>query len=229
MTPAARLAAAIEVLDRIAAEAAPADGVLKAWGRDHRFAGSGDRRAIAERVYQALRGQARARAWLGADGRALALNSLAAEGAELDPLFAGEGHGPGPLTAEERARLASPPDWPDYARAGVQPFVAEALKARFGDDWIAEGEALTQHRAPLDLRVNALRGGVAAAVRLLAQDELKPEPTPWSAWGLRLPPAQSRDIQQSRAWKTGWVEVQDEASQIAAALAGGAPGWREVD
>ena len=229
MTPAARLAAAIEVLDRIAAEAAPADGVLKAWGRDHRFAGSGDRRAIAERVYQALRGQARARAWLGQDGRALVLNSLVAEVAELEPLFAEGGHGPAPLTVDERSRLKSVPSWPDYARAGVQPFVAEALKARFGDDWIAEGEALTQHRAPLDLRVNALRGGMEAAVRLLAQDDFKAEPTPWSAWGLRLPAGQSRDIQQSRAWKTGWVEVQDEASQIAAALAGAGPGMTVVD
>jgi 16S rRNA (cytosine967-C5)-methyltransferase len=230
MSPAARLAAAIEVLDRIAAEAAPADGVLKAWGRDHRFAGSGDRRAIAERVYQALRGQARARAWLGEDGRALVLNSLVAEAAELDSLFTGEGHGPAPLTAKERASLAAPPaDWPDYAQAGVQPFVAEALKARFGADWIAEGEALTQHRAPLDLRVNALRGGMEAALRLLAQEDFKAEPTPWSAWGLRLPAGQSRDIQQSRAWKTGWVEVQDEASQVAAAIAGAQPGMTVVD
>jgi 16S rRNA (cytosine967-C5)-methyltransferase len=229
MTPAARLAAAIEVLDRIATEAAPADGVLKAWGREHRFAGSGDRRAIAERVYQALRGQARARAWLGEDGRALALNALVSEDVDPASLFTGEPHAPPPLTPEEKAKLESPPDWPDYARAGVQPFVAAFLEARYGPDWIAEGEALTQPRAPVDLRVNALRGGVEAAIRLLAQDGFEAERTPWSAWGLRLPPAQSRDIQQSRAWKTGWVEVQDEASQIAAALAGAAPGMTVVD
>ena len=47
-------------------------------------------------------------------------------------------------------------------------------------------------------------------------------PTPFSALGLRLPPARyDADVQNTRAFKTGWVEVQDEASQIAAALSGG--------
>ena len=59
MTPAARLSAVIEVLDGIARSRAPADGVLKHWGREHRFAGSGDRRAIAERTYGTLRGRAK--------------------------------------------------------------------------------------------------------------------------------------------------------------------------
>ena len=59
MTPAARLAAVIEVLDAVAAERAPADQVLKHWGRAHRFAGSGDRRAIATRTYDILRARAR--------------------------------------------------------------------------------------------------------------------------------------------------------------------------
>jgi 16S rRNA (cytosine967-C5)-methyltransferase len=233
LTPAARIKAAIEVLDRIASEAAPADGVLKAWGRDHRFAGSGDRRAIADRVYRALRGQAKAahrfEAW---SGRGLVLQSLAEEGlggAEVEALFSAGGHGPEPLSEAERSALRETPAYPDAVRAGVPAFVAEALKAGFGDAWLDEAEALTQARAPVDLRVNALRGDVEAAIRLMAVDEFKPERAPWSAWGLRLPAELSRDVQQSRAWKTGWIEVQDEASQIAAALAGPKPGQTVVD
>ena len=55
MTPAARLAAAIEILDDLARGDAPADAVAAHWFRGHRFAGSGDRRAIRELVYRDLR------------------------------------------------------------------------------------------------------------------------------------------------------------------------------
>ncbi len=235
MTPGARLAAAIEVLDRIAASRGPADEALKAWGRAHRFAGSGDRRAIAGRVYDILRARTRL-AWAmgGETGRALAigalsgLDGLAPEA--IAALFSGEGYAPAPLTADERARLAAPPaSGPAWVEAGVPAFVADALETRFGPDWLAEARALTADRAPVDLRVNTLRGGVDQAVSLLGVDGVKPARTPFSALGLRLPPALATDIQSSRAFRTGWVEVQDEASQVAAALAGARPGMTVID
>jgi 16S rRNA (cytosine967-C5)-methyltransferase len=235
VTPAARLAAAIEILDTIAAEKLPADQVLKAWGREHRFAGSGDRRAIAERCYQALRARARL-AWAmdASDGRALVIGSLAHHDGrspgEIAALFSGDGHAPAPLTAAERARLSAPLGEPPLeVQAGVPAFVAEALKAQFGGDWLAEAQALVQPRAPVDLRVNALRGGVEAALNLLAHEGVEPARTPYSAWGLRLPPEFAADIQKTRAFRSGWIEVQDEASQIAAALAGARPGATVVD
>ena len=233
MTPGARLAAAIEVLDRIEADRVPADQALKAWGKQHRFAGSGDRRAIADRVYQALRGRA-ASAWrLGEDGRALALGSLASEGApleEVEALFSGQAHAPPPLTEPERAGLARDlAEAPDWARAGVPPLVADIFKAQFGDGWQAEAQAVVAARAPVDLRVNALAGGVEGALKLLALENIRPEPTPFSAWGLRLPPALAADVQKTRAYTSGWIEVQDEGSQITASLAGARPGWTVVD
>lgn len=229
MTPGARLAAAIEVLDTLAMERAAADEVLKAWGRAHRFAGSGDRRAIAGHMYDALRARARSQWRLGAeDGRALVLGVLGPEAAEA--AFTGEGRDPAPLTPEELGRLAAPEaEPPDWVRAGVPDWIAGKLKARFGGDWLAETQALAGVRAPVDLRVNALRGEVDAALRLLAADGVEPERAPWAAAGLRLPPAYSRDVQATRAWKTGWVEVQDEASQIAAVLADAHPGATVVD
>ena len=110
MTPGARLAAAIEVLDLIRQSRAPADGVLKAWGREHRYAGSGDRRAIAERVYTILRARIRLSHRMGDDtGRALILGALAGldrlDLGEIDALFIG-GHCPEPLSDAERAALA---------------------------------------------------------------------------------------------------------------------------
>ena len=67
MTPAARLAAAIEVFAAIEKERRPAADALKAWGLTHRYAGSGDRAAIASLVYDALRRRASSAFVMGAD------------------------------------------------------------------------------------------------------------------------------------------------------------------
>jgi 16S rRNA (cytosine967-C5)-methyltransferase len=244
VTPAGRLSAAAEVLDQVCATRIPADEVLKAWGKAHRFAGSKDRRAIAERVFAVLRARARL-AWrmdgealdghaLNGEGRALVLASLAEldglELAEIEALASGEGHALAPLSEAERARLIQPPSSePDWVRAGAPAFVVEMLKARFGEAWADEASALIGKRAPLDLRVNSLRGGVEQAINLLKTDDIEPERTPFSALGLRLPPELAPDVQKLRAFMSGWVEVQDEASQIAAALAGARPGFTVID
>jgi 16S rRNA (cytosine967-C5)-methyltransferase len=234
VTPSARLAAAIEVLDELAARRMPADEVLRQWGKAHRFAGSGDRRALAEIVYTTLRTRAGAAWRMGADdGRALVLGQLAERGETLEAveaLFTGLGHAPSPLSADERARIVAPPgERPDGVRAGVPEFIADLFKAQFGDAWLDEAQALVGQRAPLDLRVNRIRGAREQAISLLKVDGLEPEHTPFSALGLRLSLKSAPDIQATRAFKTGWVEVQDEASQIAAALAGANPGMTVVD
>jgi 16S rRNA (cytosine967-C5)-methyltransferase len=234
VTPAARLAAVIEVLDAVAAERAPADQVLKHWGRAHRFAGSGDRRAIAARTYDILRARARLAWAMGAtDGRSLVVAALAEldglSPPEIEALFTG-GHAPAPLSDAERMRLMAPPGAPPPAViAGVPEFVADALKLQFGDGWLEEAQALVQPRAPVDLRVNALNGGVEGALKLLAHEGIEAERTPLSAWGLRLPPEFAADIQKSRAYTTGWIEVQDEGSQLMAFLAGAHAGQTVVD
>lgn len=232
MTPSARIAAAIEILDEIANARGPADGVIKAWGRNHRFAGSKDRRMIAEHVYVALRARARSQWRMGAEhGRALVLGAhvgLPLE--EIEPLFAGEGHGPASLTEDERRRLTTePPAAPDWVGAGLPEWIAPYFQMQFGADWIAEGRAATLDRAPVDLRVNALRGPVDKALNLLAHEDVAPLRTPFSAWGLRLAPGFATDVHTLKAFTTGWVEVQDEASQIAAYLAGAKPGSLVID
>jgi 16S rRNA (cytosine967-C5)-methyltransferase len=235
VTPAARYAAAIEVIDQVNAVQGPADEVLKAWGRNHRFAGSKDRKALAEIVYSTLRARARASWALGADdGRALVLGALRwGDGLELDEisaLFSGEGHAAPSLTDDERMLLgrsaANAPDWVD---AGIPEWLARRFQSQFGDVWLEEATAAILPRAPVDLRVNTLRGDVEGALRLLAHEDVKPERTPFSTLGLRLPPAYARDVQKLRAFTSGWVEVQDEGSQIVAALAGAKPGDVVVD
>jgi len=235
VTPAARLAAAIEVIDQVAAARGPADEVLKAWGRAHRFAGSKDRKALAAIVYSAFRARARSTWSLDAeDGRALVLGALRWGDhlplEEIAALFSGEGHAPAPLTGEERARLDAPPgEAPDWVRAGVPAWLAERLRIAFGADWLAEAQAAILPRAPVDLRVNTLRGDLDGALRLLAHEEVIPERTVFSRLGLRLPPAFARDVQALRAFTSGWIEVQDEGSQIAAWLLDAQPGETVVD
>ena len=232
MTPSARLSAAIDILDEIGRARGAADGVIKAWGKAHRFAGSKDRKAIAEHVYVALRARARSAWRMGADdGRALVLGALAESAPdEVEGLFSGDGHGPGALSEDERHRLATlSADMPDWVQAGLPEWIVPYFQTQFGGDWIAEGRAAILDRAPVDLRVNALRGPVDKALNLMKHEGVEPVRTPFSAWGLRLPAGFATDVQTLKAFTTGWIEVQDEASQIAAALAGARPGESVID
>ena len=236
MTPAARLAAAASILDSIAQGRQPAEAVLKAWGGANRYAGSKDRRAIADRVYKVLRARGRLSWIMGGreDGRALVIGSLAAlDGLpleEIEALHSGDGYGPRPLSKQERSRItAGPGDLPGWVAAGLPEFVVEDFKATFGERWTEEARALMQPRAPIDLRVNGARTTVDAVEAELVEAGLTPERTPWSPWGLRLPSEPPPNVQALDAFKTGLVEIQDEGSQVACWLAGAAPRTTVVD
>ena len=70
MTPAARLQGAIEALTDIETRRRPVADALKDWGLSHRFAGSKDRSAIGNIVYDALR-------WRLSSAYALAIGLIA--------------------------------------------------------------------------------------------------------------------------------------------------------
>lgn len=226
MTPAARLVAAASILDSITQGRAPADVVIKAWGTANRYAGSKDRRAIAERVYLVLRSRGRLVRAMGGreDGRALVIGSLAfldrLSLEEIETLHSGDGYGPRPLSKQERARIeAREGDDADGAVAGLPAFVIEDLKATFGDDWATQAQGLMA-RAPVDLRVNTAHTTAQVAKAELTAAGLKPEAMPWSAVGLRLPSEPAPNIQALDAFNGGRVEIQDEGSQLVTWLAG---------
>ena len=236
MTPGARLAAAIEVFSDIVARRRPAADTLKEWGLGHRFAGSGDRAAIAGLVYDALRRRASAAWIMGNDtARAVLLGMLKRErGLDADAiarLADGAGYAPAALTEDERARLSSASfDGAPPHVIGDYPEWLDAQFARaFGEERAEEGAALAS-RAPLDLRVNTLKGGREAAAEELA--DLSPEPTRWSPNGLRIrlkADAKSPAIHAEPAFIKGLIEIQDEGSQLAALLANAKPGEQVVD
>ncbi|WP_454916629.1 RsmB/NOP family class I SAM-dependent RNA methyltransferase [Xanthobacter sediminis] len=236
MIPAARIAAAMEVLSDIATRRRPAPEALKDWGLSHRFAGSGDRAAIAGLVYDTLRRRASAAAVMGSEEpRALVLGMLAVlRGLDLEAiakLADGARHAPAALTAEERARLADPSlaGAPPFVRGDYPQWLHASLRHVFGDDVVAEGEALAT-RAPLDLRVNTLKATPEAARSALAH--LHPAPGRYSPLALRIvldAAGKAPPVAAEPAFIHGQVEVQDEGSQIAAILAQPLPGTQVLD
>jgi 16S rRNA (cytosine967-C5)-methyltransferase len=236
MTPAARLSAAIELIDTIEAQRAPAAKALKDWGTSHRFAGSGDRAAIAGLVWDVLRRRASS-AWVMDDDtpRARVLGMLKVErgmdAAAISVLCDGGRFAPEPLTDAEKSALTSRShqdapapvagDYPEW----LDPYLAKA----FGDDRAAEAAAMAS-RAPLDLRVNTLKGKrekVLASLKHLGAKE-----TPWSPVGLRIElgaDARNPGIHAEEDFIKGLIEVQDEGSQLAALLSAAKPGEQVID
>ena len=190
MTPAARLAAAIEVFASIESERRPAADALKSWGLTHRYAGSGDRAAIAGLVYDALRRRASSGFIMQADSpRAILLGMLKRErGLDTEAigrLADGSKYAPENLSDDERERLDKDniESAPPYVAGDYPQWLDPYFERAFGDGRAEEGAALAS-RAPLDLRVNALKAEVGAVAAALA--DLNPQPVRFSPWGLRL-------------------------------------------
>lgn len=227
MTPGARLSAAMEILDAVLADE-PAERALTRWARSSRFAGSKDRAAVRDLVFDALR-RRRSLGWIGGaeTGRGLVLAGQALEGSDLDALCTGAGHDPAPLTQAERARLTSPPPAPDPVRLDYPDFLDSALRAALGADFEASLAAM-QSRAPVDLRVNALKADVPGALAALAAEGVTAEPHPLAPHALRVT-GNPRAVAASRAYAEGLVELQDVSSQLVAALCGALPGMAVLE
>jgi len=232
-----RIQAAIEVLETIETQHRPVTEVLKDWGNAHRFAGSGDRAAIANLVFDALRWRASS-AWLmGTDSaRAVVLSVLVRRWGwgigTLAELLETDDFGPGALSDDERATLANVDlaSAPEAAHADVPEWAVPHLQATFGDDWIIEAAALAA-RAPIDLRANVLKAPRDKVLKALSR--FGAAPTPHSPLGVRI--AIGREFERQAnvirepGYQKGWFEVQDEASQLAVMLAGAAPGEQILD
>jgi 16S rRNA (cytosine967-C5)-methyltransferase len=192
MRPAARVQAAIELLDQIIdaarQEGAPADRLIAAYFKQRRYAGSKDRRAVREMVYAAIR----ACGPVPASGRA-ALLRLAEEDASLLDLFDGSEHGPAPVQENEEPALGGvAPQWLE------EQLTASGVPADKFPELMA--------RAPLDIRVNALKADRSTIELPVAGEPLE------AAYALRLPAGSQ--VEQWDAYREGHVEIQDHGSQL---------------
>ncbi len=226
MTPAARAQAAIKLLDRWLASGGGMDRLLAQWSRASRYAGSGDRRAVADLVYDALR-RMRSATWIAGaetqDGRALLRGSLMLDGADPAALFTGGAHAPIPLS--------------DAEAVPSQPFETAQRAVRLDlPDWLApelshisdNALAPLRQRAKLFLRVNTLKADMAGARAALASDGVETIPGPLSPHCLLVSKNPQR-VQGSRTYQDGLVEIQDAASQAVAAFAAAQPGETVLD
>ncbi len=208
MTPAARIAAAIGILDRIEA-GEPAEKALTGWARRSRFAGSKDRAAVRDHVFDVLRCRRSCAALGGGEsGRALMLGLLRRKGLDPGEVFTGEGHAPAPLTPEER-RAGRPPEGAEAL--DMPDWLLPDLTAALGGD-LEEVCRLFQARAPVWLRVNERRCSREEARALLAREGIVARPSERVKTALEVI-ENARRIKQSEAWKTGCVELQDLNSQ----------------
>ena len=234
MTPAARLAAAIEILEGLEKTSEPADRYVRDWFRARRYAGSKDRAAVAERVYSVLRRRATFAWRMGSDARSLVIASLLAEGetsGAIEALFSGANYAPPLLSEEERRRLLCPPagEPPSHVKGEYPEWLELELRRAFGDALEAEMQAMGR-RAPVDLRVNTLRAKRDDMLVGLRSLGLEAEPTPYAPDGIRIPSGEGLSrLQHTQFFQTGAFEFQDEASQIAAILCDARPGMRVLD
>ncbi|MEM6848882.1 MAG: RsmB/NOP family class I SAM-dependent RNA methyltransferase [Pseudomonadota bacterium] len=236
MRSAGRVHAAIEVLDDIAGRHRPAAQALRDWGLSHRFAGAGDRGGIANLVYDTLRWKTSSAFRGDADtSRAAVLATLRFRwGVGLDDLQAltSEQYGPGALTEAERAALSSDriAEAPPTVRSDLPQWLEGAFIENFDEDWEAEAAALAA-RAPLDVRVNTLKANRDKVQKALGRH--RAAPTVISPVGLRMPARagweRAPNLSNEEAFRRGHIEVQDEASQVAALLVFAQPGEQVLD
>jgi 16S rRNA (cytosine967-C5)-methyltransferase len=237
----------MDILTDMAARRRPAADALRDWGLSHRFAGARDRAEIGDIVFGALRWQASSAWRMGEDTpRAWVLGALrwgfgqVPEAIEQDAYHAEHGYSP-PSEAERRALAAGSLEGaPDWVQGDYPQWLDGALARTFGEARAAEGASLAAP-APLDFRVNRLKATRAEVkADLQGSTQLKPGPdgtipaiadTALSPDGLRLAWQRGRMFPWAKepAFLKGWFEVQDEGSQLAARLAGAAPGQQVAD
>lgn len=238
MTPAARIAAAMELLDEIQASPKPADQISSLYFKSRRYIGSKDRRAVAETVWRVLRTKARIDWWLEAldfpaDARARVLVDMIFQGITPEPdLFQGA-HSARPPSQEERRlmealRGKSPfhHAMPAWVKGEFPEWLTPRLTALWGER-LAQEVAAMRDEAPLDLRVNTLKATRDEAHIALKKERIPSTPTDISPIGLRL--ANRVALVQVQAWRDGLIEVQDEGSQLVALLTDAQPGMAVVD
>lgn len=225
MTPAARFAAAIEVLDRILA-GDPAERVLTNWARGNRFAGSKDRAAIRDHVFDALRRRRSFAALGGSDtGRGLILGALRASDVPPETVFTGETHAPQRVSPDEISGGRMPQngaealDCPDW----LWPLMCEAL-----GDQVEPVLKTLQSPAPVGLRVNLAKTTRASVRADLASHGLNALDDPRSPSALVLT-GRPRGLAQLAGYTSGAFELQDVGSQWLADQVPLEPGQTLVD
>jgi 16S rRNA (cytosine967-C5)-methyltransferase len=241
--PSARVTATIELLEKTAASRIPMDSATGDYMRNRRYIGSKDRAEIAARLYGMARARARLSWWIK-DHLKIEDNSrhrvivwlavaenMSAEA--IDNLFDGTPYGPAKMSDYERGltvRVAGQTldhaDMPESVRVECPAQYEDALRGYFGADFATEMAALIPP-ATLDLRVNTRTTDRDKVIGSLKADGIAAAPTSYSPWALRL--ADKAFLSKTKALTKGWIEIQDEGSQLIAYICNAQPGMQVLD
>jgi 16S rRNA (cytosine967-C5)-methyltransferase len=226
MHPNVLLETATELLREVGKLDMPADVVVSNFFRKHRELGPRERHALAETAYAVLRQrllfQHLAQSGSGALERRLAI--LAWQGGET--LIRG-GMGPHEQTWLNQVKSIDRNAFSEKLRHNMPDWLAGALKADLDDEGFWKFVASMSTSAPLDLRVNTLKSNRERAQAQLNEAGIESFPTPYSPWGLRVDGKPG--LQKTDVFLRGDVEVQDEGSQLLAAMVSPKRGEMVVD
>lgn len=242
MKPSARIQACIDILEKIGISKIPMDSTIGDYMRHRRYIGSKDRADIAERVYAVIRSHARMYWHLERAGHEdsprhyLIAHLVLSEGADenrLKELFDGSKFSPEELTKGESdliqklsGQTLEHPEMPDNVRVECPHIYEEKLRDYFGADFETEMAAMLPP-AVLDLRVNTFLAPREKVQEYLKADRVTTEFTPYSPWGLRV--KGKVFLSKTKAFHKGWVDIQDEGSQLIAHVCGVKPGMQVLD
>lgn len=219
MTPAARYKAVFELMSAVFADKEPADNTINAYFRARRYIGSGDRRFIGDKIWDIIRRRRRLEFDAGSkDPRKMLLCYLQNDNPE--EIFTGGEYALPPVSAEEKQWLQSRPERP-YPPA-VECECPDWLFAKIKDETLLKA---LNRPAPADFRVN--KGNREEIISRLAAEGYDAVPAPWSPVGIRLP--ERINLNNCTLWQEGLIEVQDEASQLAALMCDVSPRDRVID
>jgi 16S rRNA (cytosine967-C5)-methyltransferase len=230
--------AVLEILERIAKSPVPMDLTIGDYMRNRRYIGSKDRADIVERVYGIVRHHARLQWALEQAGaidmtprlQLLTYLSLVEGKADVSVYFDGTKYAPHEVDEEEKDILSRLPKnfdaAPDEIKSECPPRYSESLRSYFGNDLVPEMEALC-HGATLDLRVNVVAGDRETIQASLLKDKIETEFSPYSPWGLRV--KGKVYLSETKAFRGGQIEIQDEGSQLIALACDVKPGMQVMD
>jgi len=242
MKPASRIQATIDIFDKSHISRVPLDTVVGDYMRQRRYIGAKDRAEIAERVYSMMRAWGRIGWWLehlsldDMPRNRVILWLVLGEGCDTKrckDLFDGSKYAPETLSEVEEKIISAASgqelahkDMPDSLRAECPPLYEEPLKEYFGADFEAEMLAMLEP-ATLDLRVNHFLASPDKVQNFLKADGVETETTPFAKFGLRT--KGKTFLSRTKAFGKGWIEIQDEGSQLIAQVCSAEPGMQVLD
>jgi len=227
MKTAGRISAAIEIIAEFERRRVPIKTVIADWARGARYAGAKDRAWISGLCLDVLRRRRSIARHMGDDSpRAAVLGALATVWGmtieEVESAADEAPHGPGALTAIEKAKLSTPQVAAAEQYFGDYPeWMAPLMERVFGADLNTQLVGFAE-RADIDLRLNTLKAAPEKSLSALARIKGAAIPGFVSAARIAAAPASEKSaaITVIPAYNKGWVEVQDLGSQIASAAAG---------